>query len=78
MADEKIFFHPAENKLDVALQIIAVLIDRLGGEVLIERKEFEFHEGTPVVGRDYGTHCVFHLGDEDEMQEIEIPPPISG
>jgi hypothetical protein len=73
---EKIFFSPAENKLDAALQIIAVLVDRLGGEVLIERKEFEYFEDCPVVGRDYGTHCVFRLGDEDEIQEVEtLPPP---
>jgi hypothetical protein len=71
---EKIFFTPTEHKLHVALQLLAVLIDRLGGEILIDRKEFEFFEDCPVVGRDYGTHVVFRLGDEDEEQVTEILP----
>lgn len=74
MADEKIFFHPAENKLDAALQLLAVLLERLGGEVLIDRKEFTQLENVPVVGRDYGTHIVLRLGYED-LEEIEMLPP---
>ena len=72
MAD-KIFFSPAEHKLQVALQLLAVLVERLGGEVLIERREFEMFEGVSVVGRDYSTHMIMRLGDEDEEQIVELP-----
>lgn len=75
---EKLFVSNDEHKLHVALQLLAVLIDRLGGEVLIDRKEFTFLEDVPVVGRDYGSHVVLRLGDEDEVQEIGQEPPKGG
>lgn len=72
---EKIFFSPDEVKLACALQLLAVLIGRQGGEVLIDRKEFESFEDCPVVGRDYGTHVVIRVGEEEEGQlEFEFQP----
>jgi hypothetical protein len=71
MPDEKLFFSTAEHKLHVALQLLAVCIDRLGGEIIIERKEFEFFGDCQVVGKDYGTHVVLRLGDEDD-QGVEL------
>jgi hypothetical protein len=67
-------YAPGELNLARALQLLAVLIDRLGGEVLIERRAFEMMEDVPVVGRDYGTHVVLHLGGED-CEEFEVLPP---
>lgn len=71
---EKIFFSSDELKLQNAVQIIAVLIERLGGEVLIDREDFTRFEDVPVVGKDYGSHVVLRLGDEDQIAEVEIFP----
>jgi hypothetical protein len=70
---EKIFFSSAEHSLHNAIQLIAVLIQRQGGEVLIDQREFSRFEGVPVKGTDYGSHIVLRLGDEDELQEVELP-----
>jgi hypothetical protein len=66
--------NPAEAKLETLLQIMACLIERLGGEVVIGRKEFTAFEGVPVVGRNLsGGYVVLRLGDEDEAEFIELP-----
>ena len=74
---EKIFFSPDEVKLENALQLLAILICRLGGEVSISRKEFSEFEGCPIVGKDYGECVVLRLGDEDEEEEM-IEGPLEG
>jgi hypothetical protein len=67
-------YAPGELNLARALQLLAVLIEHQGGEVLIDRREFEMMEDVPVVGRDYGTHVVLRLGEED-IEEFEMLPP---
>lgn len=77
MSEDFEIVNPQEAQLDTLLQILAVLIDRLNGEVVISRAEFEAYEGVPVVGcsiaRDY---VRFRLALEDEdalVEETEFP-----
>ena len=68
---------PQEAKIESLLQMLAVLIDRLGGEVLISHKEYSMYEGVSVVARNLTSgYVVMRLGDEDEesFTTIEIPP----
>ena len=68
---------PQEAKIESLLQILAVLLDKLGGEVVISRREFEMLEGVPVVGRHISPeYVVFRLAEEDEevvLEEIDFP-----
>ena len=67
---------PEEMKLETLLQILAVLISRLGGEVVVSRADFEAYEGVPVVGRNLSGYVILRLADEDEEEEfIELPAP---
>ena len=57
---EDIVVTPQDSKIDTLLQIIAVLLDRIGGEVVINSKEYSMYEGVPVTsphsgGRIYAT-----------------------
>lgn len=69
--------NPQEAQLDTLLQILAVLIDRMGGEVVISRAEFEAFEKVPVVGRAIAKDYVrFRLAEEDEevaITEVDLP-----
>jgi hypothetical protein len=38
-------------KLDVALQLLAVFVNRLGGEVVISQKEYEMMEGVQLLAK---------------------------
>jgi hypothetical protein len=63
---------PAEAKLDELLQVLAVLLDRLGGEAVIGYKEFSMYEGVPVLACTLAAGYVrLHLGDEDEEVVFE-------
>ena len=77
MAEDFEIVNPKEDQLDTLLQILAVLIDRVGGEVVISRAEFEAFEGVPVVGRSIARDYVrFRLAEEDEeviIEETEFP-----
>ncbi len=71
---------PQEVKIDALLQMVACLIDRLGGEVVISQKEYSMYEGVPVVGRNLTSgYVAFRLGDEDgelSLSDIDrIPDP---
>lgn len=67
----------AQSEVDVLVQILAVLIDRLGGEVVVSKKEFDTYEGIDVVGRNLSSdHMLLRLGgdmaavaEEDELPE---------
>lgn len=66
------------QSVDTLLQILACLLDRLGGEAVISRAEFEMYEGVPVVGRNISKdYVVFRLADEDieseEVDETDLP-----
>lgn len=50
MRDRKILT-PHEAEIDRLIQIMAVLIDKLGGEVIINRHELEAFFDTPVTSR---------------------------
>jgi len=64
---------PQEAKIESLLQIIAVLLDKMGGEIVISRREFEMLEGVPVVGRYISKdYVVFRLAAEDEETDVEI------
>lgn len=57
-----------DSKVEALLQIIAVLLDRLGGEAVINYKEYVMYEGIPVVQRSLTNgYIVLRLGDEDEV-----------
>jgi hypothetical protein len=76
--DFKIYKNLEEAKLETLLQIVAVLIDRLGGEVFISRGEFEMMEDVPVMGHSISDdYAVFRLGDIDiEIEILEDHTPL--
>jgi hypothetical protein len=51
MSDEKIYFNEKDAKIDQLLQVMAVLIDKLGGEVIINREELNAFFDVPVLSR---------------------------
>lgn len=56
-----------EAKINQLLQLLALLIERLGGEVVVSHQEFSMFEDVPVVGRKLSpNYVVLRLGDEDE------------
>lgn len=68
-----------EAKLDQLLQLLAVLIERLGGEVIVSRTEFSMFEDVPVVGRSLSRdYVLLRLGGEDEQSMGQTHPLDSG
>ena len=69
---------PQEARIETLLQILAVLLDKLGGEIVIGRKEFEQFAGAPVVGRYISKdYVMFRLAYEDEaayIDAMDLPP----
>lgn len=67
---------PHEAEMDKLLQVMAVLIDRLGGEVILKRREIESFFDVPVVSRvispDYVLFRV-NYPDEDEIVVDVVP-----
>jgi hypothetical protein len=64
---------PQEAMIESLLQIVAVLLDKMGGEVIISRRDFEMLEGVPVIGRYISKdYVVFRLAEEDEESDVEI------
>lgn len=62
---------PQEAKINALLQVVACLIDRLGGEVVISQKEYSMYEDVPVVGRNLTSgYVALRLGDEDEESSL--------
>ena len=67
----------AQSGIDTLVQILAVLIDRLGGEVVVSRREFDMYGGVSVLGRNLSSdHMLLRLGgdmaavaEEDEPSE---------
>lgn len=69
---------PQEAKVESLLQLLAVLLDKLGGEIVISRRDFEMVEGLPVVGRYISKDYVLFRLVEDEMaddgtEELDLP-----
>jgi len=68
---------PHEAQVDTLLQLLAIMLDKLGGEVAISRQDFEMYENAPVVGRRISKdYVLFRLAYEDEVagiDEIDLP-----
>jgi hypothetical protein len=68
---------PQEAQRDELLQVIAVLIERLGGEVVIGQEEFACFDGVQVLGRNLSSGYVrFRLSEDDEESVVEVPEHI--
>lgn len=66
---------PHEATLDELVQVIAVLIDRMGGEVVIGQEEFAAYDGVQILGRNLSSGYVrFRLAEEDEESIDESVP----
>jgi hypothetical protein len=53
----------AKSEVDTLVQILAVLIDRLGGEVVVSKREFDMYEDVPVLGKNISSdYTVLRLG----------------
>ena len=73
---EDIVVAPQDAKIDTLLQIIAVLLDRLGGEAVINTREYSMYEDVPVLARTLaGGYTLLRIGEEDEESMIVDPLP---
>jgi hypothetical protein len=81
MKDKKLLT-PHEAEIDKLLQIMAVLIDKLGGEVIVNRHEIEAFFDVPVVSRVISPDYIrFRVDYPEEMivgidlsDDKETPP----
>jgi hypothetical protein len=61
-----------EMKIDTLIQVMAVLLARLGGDAVISHEEFASLEGVSIIGRNLPpSHIMFRL--EDEVGEVHGP-----
>ena len=75
MRDKKLMT-PHEAEIDRLLQIMAVLIDKLGGEVFVNRRELELFFDVPVVSRVISPdYILFRVSYPDEADDVEIDLP---
>lgn len=63
------------TEVDTLIQVLAVLVDRLGGEVLIKKKEFDAYEGIPVLLRNISSDYILLRIPVDEETFIEAIDP---
>jgi hypothetical protein len=73
---------PHEAQIETLLQLLACLLDQVGGEVVINRRDFSMYEGVQVVGRYISNdYVLLRIAEEDEAsgdtEVIELPeePP---
>jgi NAD(P)H-hydrate repair Nnr-like enzyme with NAD(P)H-hydrate dehydratase domain len=67
---------PHEAEIDRLLQIMAVLIDKLGGEVVLNRQEMEAYFDATVVTRVISPDYILLRVNPDETSEavdIDLP-----
>jgi hypothetical protein len=68
---------PHEAEIDRLLQIMAVLIERLGGEVVLNRHEIEAFFDVPVVSRvispDYVIFRIVYPEEIVDTPDIDLP-----
>ena len=75
MRDKKLMT-PHEAEIDRLLQIMAVMLDRLGGEVILHRRDIEAFFDVPVVSRVISPdYILFRVNYPDETDEVEIDIP---
>jgi hypothetical protein len=56
------------DDVDTLLQVVAVLLRRLGGETIISQREFEMVEGLPVFGNSLlPEHLRLYLVERPEI-----------
>lgn len=76
MRDRKLLT-PHEAEIDRLLQIMAVLIDKLGGEVIVSRRDLELFFDVPVKSRviseDYVLLHVAYPDDEALASDVDLP-----
>jgi hypothetical protein len=64
---------PSEAKIETLLRLLAVLLNKLDGEQVISRADFEMLEGVAVnvrnISKDY---ILLRLAEEDEESGFEI------
>lgn len=78
MKNEKVLT-PHEAEVDKLLQIMAVLIDKLGGEVVLNRQELEAFFDAKVTTRVLsGDYALLRLSYPEEMVIIESPSTPEG
>lgn len=67
---------PHEAQIETLLQLLACLLDQLGGEVVISRESFTAYEGVPIVGRHISSNYVMlRLAYEDEESGVNLDIP---
>ena len=75
MRDKKLMT-PHEAEIDRLLQVMAVLIDKLGGEVILSRREIESFFDVPVVSRAISPDYVLfrvHYSEDVEVMGVDLP-----
>lgn len=64
-------------EIDNLLRIVAILVDRAGGEVVISKKDFNAYEGCPVLLRNINAdYMMLRIPVVDESYIEEVTPPI--
>jgi hypothetical protein len=68
---------PHEAEMDKLMQIMAVLIEKLGGEVIVSRQELEAFFDVPVITRaispDYVMFRIVYPDELDETTDVDLP-----
>jgi hypothetical protein len=75
MRDKKLMT-PHEAEIDRLVQIMAVLLDKLGGEVILHRRDIELFFDVPVISRVISPdYVLFRVAYPDEVDDVEIDIP---
>ena len=75
MRDKKLMT-PHEAEIDRLLQIMAVLLDKLGGEGIINRRDIELFFDVPVLSRAISPdYILFRVAYPDEADAVEVDIP---
>ena len=69
---------PHEAQIESLLQLLACLLDQVGGEVVINRRDFTMYEGVQVVGRYISKdYVLLRIAEEDEetgdSETVDLP-----
>ena len=73
---DKKLMTPHEAEIDKLLQIMACLVAKMGGEVIINRQELQSFFDTPVLTQVIsGDYIRLYLKDEDQyiVESIDLP-----
>lgn len=71
--DGKIVTNQQEAQMATLLQILAAVINKMGGEVIVSRADLEDMFDVPVLARYISKdYVMFHLPTEMELEEVEL------